>query len=411
MPLTLSPSEKSLLAGAQGGAAAFCMRLLVGFAEAVDAPGFMPCSRAHIDGCLHHGDVSLDFVDKLVALGGRVAVPTTLNVGSMDLIHPELFNGDPALGTAGKRLMEQHLALGCSPTFTCAPYQTIFRPQLGEQVAWAESNAIVFANSVLGARTNRYGDFIDLACAITGLVPAYGLHLTENRRARIHVAVKPGDMATDLAAVAVGYLIGRHCGEDIPVITGLSPETTEDDFKAMGAVAASSGGVAMFHAVGLTPEAPSLLAALQGQAPDRFMHFSADELHEAVAALSTASAGARLGAVALGTPHFSIGEFERLMPLLEGPPTAIPIYINTSRETLEGIETRGWRGKLEAAGVTLVIDTCTYVTSVMRPFEGAVMTNSGKWAYYAPGNLGIEVAFGSLADCVLSARAGKATRT
>jgi hypothetical protein len=410
MPLSLSPAENAMLSGEDGPARAFAMRLLVGFAEAVGAPGFIPCSRAHIDGCLHHGEVSLDFVDRLVDLGGRVAVPTTLNVGSMDLIHPELFNGDPALGAAGRRLMEQHLALGCAPTFTCAPYQTIFRPKLGEQVAWAESNAIVFANSVLGARTNRYGDFIDLACAIVGRVPAYGLHLTENRRARIHVAVEPGDMATDLAAVAVGYLIGRRCGEDIPAITGLSPLTTEDDFKAMGAVAASSGGVAMFHAVGLTPEAPTLDAALQGRPPETVMRFAAADLAEAVASLSTVKDGAQIGAVALGTPHFSVPEFERLMPLLKEARLAAPIYVNTSRETLGQIEARGYVPLLETAGVTLVIDTCTYVTSVMRPFDGAVMTNSGKWAYYAPGNLGVEIAFGSLADCVASARAGRAVR-
>jgi len=152
-------------------------------------------TRAHVDGCLHHGEASLDFVRHVLALGGRVRVPTTLNVGSIDLIHPELFRGPPALAVAGRELMEAHEALGCVPTFTCAPYQTLFRPAFGEQIAWAESNAIVFANSVIGARTARYGDFLDLAAALTARVPFTGLHVPENRRATV---VSTSPIATGL---------------------------------------------------------------------------------------------------------------------------------------------------------------------------------------------------------------------
>ncbi|MDP3524918.1 MAG: aconitase X, partial [Hoeflea sp.] len=170
-----------MLQGQHGPAAADALGLVVRFAEAVGATRLLPCASAHVDGCLYHGQASLDFVERFEVLGGRVKVPTTLNVGSVDLIHPELFIGDPALGAAGKRLMEAHVELGCTPSFTCAPYQTLLRPRFGEQLAWAESNAIVFANSVIGARTNRYGDFIDLACALAGRVPDYGLHRSENR--------------------------------------------------------------------------------------------------------------------------------------------------------------------------------------------------------------------------------------
>src|ERR687892_663827 len=129
--------------------------------------------------------VSLDFVDRLVELGGRVVVPTTLNVGSLDLMHPENVRASPARRASARALMDAYVALGATPTWTCAPYQLPNRPRLGEHVAWGESNAIVFANSVLGARTGRYGDFIDICAAITGRVPLAGLHATENRRARI----------------------------------------------------------------------------------------------------------------------------------------------------------------------------------------------------------------------------------
>ncbi|HEY8567344.1 MAG TPA: aconitase X catalytic domain-containing protein [Beijerinckiaceae bacterium] len=415
MPLALSPLDRDFLDGAQGEAARFAMRLLVRFAEAVGADNFLDASAAHIDGCLYHGQVSLDFVEHLVALDGRVRVPTTLNVGSVDLIHPNLFRGDPAIGRAGARLMQAHEELGCVPTYTCAPYQTLFRPTFGAQIAWAESNAIVFANSILGARTNRYGDFIDLCCALTGRVPAYGLHLTESRRARVLVEVTglpPEWEDAGPACVAVGHVIGKRCGDRVPAITGLPAHTSEDDLKALGAVAASAGAVAMFHAVGITPEARTVEDAFQGRARDEVMRLTADELRTTVRHLSTVPDGTPLTAVSLGTPHFSIAEFARLMPLLrEGEPARVDLYVNTSRDVFQELRRRGWTEGLEAAGVTLVIDTCTYVTAVMRDLTGAVMTNSGKWAYYAPGNLGVEVAFGSLADCVASARAGRVVRS
>ncbi len=410
---TLTADEQAMLAGVRGDGVAFAMRLVVAFASAMGAEKLLRISAAHIDGCLYHGKVNLDFVERLVASKSKVAVPTTLNVGSMDLIHPELFQGSAELATAGTRLMRAHEELGCVSTFTCAPYQTLFRPKLGDQIAWAESNAIVFANSVIGARTNRYGDFLDLAAAVTGRAPAYGLHVTENRRARLIFEITstpPGWTDTERAAIAIGDIIGTRAGSDIPVIIGLSSATTEDDLKALGAVAASSGGVAMFHAVGLTPEAPTLEAALQGHAPDATVKISAADLTTAIARLSTVAEGTPLAAVSLGTPHFSITEFERLMPLLRGMQPRIPVYINTNRHTLDTLQRRGWERELQTLGVTLVVDTCTYVTAIMRDLNGAVMTNSGKWAWYAPGNLGIEVAFGAMAECVASAAAGKVVR-
>jgi predicted aconitase len=409
----LSPEDQALLDGRHGEAAAFAMRLLVRFAEAVGADRFVQIEAAHIDGCLYLGEVSLDFVEHMVALGGRVRVQTTLNVGSVDLIHPELFRGEQKIGEAGARLMKAHEELGCVPTFTCAPYQTIFRPRMGAQIAWAESNAIVFANSVLGARTNRYGDFIDLCCALTGRAPYYGLHITQNRLAKILVEIEslPEEWTeAGAACVAVGHTIGRLCGDRIPAIRGLPAGTNEDDLKALGAVAASAGAVALFHAVGLTPEAPTVDAAFGYRQPEEVIRLSADDLRETVGKLSTVADGTPLAAISLGTPHFSIAEFARLIPLIEGPRAAIDIYINTSRSVLEELEKRSWREKLESAGVTLVVDTCTYVTAIMRDMSGAIMTNSGKWAYYAPGNIGVAVAFGSLAECMASARVGRVVR-
>jgi predicted aconitase len=412
MPLELSPFDRQLMAGAHGAGAAFAMRLLARFAEAVSAPRFIDIEAAHVDGCLYLGRASLDFAERMASLGGKVRVPTTLNVGSVDLIHPELFHGPKEHGENGARLMRAHVELGCAPTFTCAPYQSAYRPRFGAQIAWGESNAIAFANSVIGARTNRYGDFIDLSCAMTGRAPEYGLHLKENRRARAVVEVHsiPDDWDLERVAVAVGHTIGRRCGALVPAVVGLPPDISEDDLKALGAAAASSGAVALFHVVGRTPEAPDLESACGGRAPELVVKLSADDLREAARSLSSVADGAPLGAVSLGTPHFSLAEFARLMPLLDGPTPRVDIWINCSRATLAELRERGWEERFREARVTLVVDTCVYVGTLMCVEAGALMTNSGKCAYYGPANLGVEVAYGSLAECIASARAGKVVR-
>jgi predicted aconitase len=412
MAVALSSFDRELMAGAHGGGAAFGMRLLVRFAEAVGARSFLDIEGAHVDGCLYHGCASLDFAERMLDLGGKVRVPTTLNVGSVDLIHPELFRGTKEHGENGARLMRAHVALGCAPTFTCAPYQSAWRPSFGAQIAWGESNAIAFANSVIGARTNRYGDFIDLCCAMTGRAPAYGLHLSENRLARalVEIASIPNDWDNEQLAVAVGHAIGRRCGGLVPAIVGLPSDVSEDDLKALGAAAASSGAVALFHVVGCTPEAPDLETACGGLAPDLRLQLTADDLREAARSLTNMADGAPLGVVSLGTPHFSIDQFARLMPLLHGSRPLVDIFINCSRATLGELRQRGWEEPLTQARVTLVADTCVYVSALMQPHVSAVMTNSGKCAYYAPGNLGVEIAYGSLAECIASARAGKVVR-
>jgi predicted aconitase len=406
--MKLEDIDLALLQGAHGAGAAFAMELLVAYGEALGAPHCIDVVGAHVDGCLYHGKASLDFIRRLSDLGGRVRVPTTLNVGTMDLIHPELYRGDPVVGSAGRELMELHQALGCLPTFTCAPYQTMFRPTCGQQIAWGESNAIVFANSVIGARTARYGDFTDLAAAMTGRVPYAGLHVAENRRGEILFVLPPDAAARwgeDALAVATGFIVGERAGLAVAVIDGLPASIGEDSLKALGATAASTGSTSLFHAVGVTPEAPDGATALWGRAPGETIRVGHDDIADALARLSTVADGAPIAAVALGTPHFSLSEFARLMPA-----PGLALYVNLARDTYGELGARGWRQRLEAAGFTLVVDTCTYVTAVMRDIDGPVMTNSGKWAHYAPGNLGIDVVFGTLVECIASAATGRVTR-
>jgi hypothetical protein len=406
-----------MLNGEHGEATAFAMQILVSFARAVGAPSLLDVTAAHIDGCLYHGQVSLDFVERLVAAGGQVRVPTTLNVGAIDLIHPELIRMTKPEQAPARRLMKAHEELGCVPSFTCAPYQTQSRPVFGQQIAWGESNAIVFANSVIGARTNRYGDFIDLCCALTGRAPAWGLHLDEHRRGQVIFRLTgfpPSVEPTDSLFVAVGLLVGASAGERIPVIVGLPPARSEDQLKALGAAAASTGSVALFHAVGITPEAPTLGQALGGRSPEATVAIHPADVSRVLRDLSTVPDGTPLTAVCLGTPHFSRAEWNRLLSLLSGGPAPgpgrVPIYVNTDRQTLQALEAEACLSAPHAASLVIVTDTCTYLTPILERLDGTVMTNSGKWAHYAPGNLGVQVAFGSLEDCVASAGAGRVVR-
>jgi hypothetical protein len=392
------------------------MRLVLRAAEATGATELIDVTRAHVDSCLYHGEATLDFVARLVDGRARVRVPTTLNVGAVDLLHPELNRGDRHAAARGRLLMDRYRALGARPTFTCAPYQLAeARPALGEQVAWGESNAIAFCNSVLGARTNRYGDFIDIAAAITGRVPYAGLHRTEHRRAslvlRLAADVPARLRDADILFPVLGLVLGRRAGSAVAVIDGLPPGQSEDRLKALGAAAASSGSVAMFHVVGSTPEAPTLDAALQGGAPDAVEIVSLAALRSARASL-TSAAGEALAAVSLGTPHASLAELEGYAVMLGGRRVHpdVECLVSTGRDVLAAASERGIVARLREAGVELLVDTCSYIAPVLRRADGPVMTDSAKWAYYAPGNIGATVVFGSTAECIRSAVAGRVVR-
>jgi predicted aconitase len=415
--LRLSATESEMLAGDRGEAVAIAMRLIVALANAGGAERLVGIESAHIDGCLYHGQVGLDFAEKLAAAGGRTAVPTTLNVSALDLLHPELIRLDAETRVRARRLMDAYVQMGCEPTWTCAPYQLPDRPTFGAHIAWAESNAIVFANSVLGARTNRYGDFTDICAALTGRVPYSGLHRNENRRARVVFRLNwpgPDHPAADELFGLIGIIVGQESGSLVPAIVGLPRETTEDQLKALAAATASSGATAMFHAVGITPEAPTLSAALGGLEPEAVIDITAARLRDAWQGLSTSDGSRALTAVSVGTPHFSLEQLHELGRLLDGKAIhpSVEMYASTARHTLAALESDGVAADLREAGVTLVVDTCTYVTPVLRAPRGStVMTDSAKWAWYAPGNLGVDVVYGSLADCVRSAVAGKLVRT
>ncbi len=412
--LTLSPNDHEMLRGELGPASRMAMSIVARMAEVAGAQELLDITGAHIDSTVYIGDAGLEFAERLAGLGAKVAVPTTLNVSGLDEHHWQEWAVPSDWARQAYRQMVAYRGMGTIPTWTCAPYQTEMRPSFGQQIAWGESNAIAFANSVLGARTERYPDLFDICCAITGRAPAIGLHLTENRRGqllfRLSEVPEPLQTSDDFYPV-LGHFIGKASLDKIPVIAGMRMKPDEDQLKAFGAAAASSGGVAMFHMVGITPEAPTLEAAFQGGRQIATIDVTMDTLRDARRELTHADTN-RLDMVVLGSPHFSLAEFRRLAPMLTGKKKHpdVKFLVTSSRAMAQLADRAGLLEPLRSFGAQITVDTCILTSPMLPPEVENLMTNSAKFAYYTPGLLGRQIAFGSLQDCVNSAVSGEIVR-
>jgi hypothetical protein len=420
MSTKLSERDEEFLDGRYGEASRMAMRIVMRMAEALEAPELMDITQAHIDGCGLLSETGLEFAETLAAKGGQVCVPTTLNMGPLDLQNWEQFGIDEEFAGKAIRQAKAYESMGCIPTWTCAPYQSYLTPRFGQQIAWGESNAICYANSVLGARTNRYADYMDICAAITGRVPKCGLHLEENRKGQILlrlVDIRPALMKSNEFYVVLGHLLGTLAGDKIAVIDGLAPNPSSDQLKAFCAAAASSGAVALFHAIGITPEATTLEQVFRGSKREKVIDLGPAELRKARSELSTAEDGEKLDLVVLGCPHFSFDEFRELARLIHAETQKggklsdnVRFIVITSQTSYALLQRGAFLDVLTQFGVETTLDTCVFYTPMVYADTEVLMTNSGKCSYYAPGELGVKVAFGSMAECVESAVNGKVCR-
>jgi predicted aconitase len=414
MRVRLTDDEEGMLHGEAGQAARIAMRLLCRVAPLYGADRLLEVTRAHIDGCILEGEVGPAFATMLADLGGQVRVPTTLNVISMDREGWRHHGMDEEYAGRAFELGNAYVRMGARPSFTCAPYQVGELPALGEQIAWSESNAVAFANSALGARTNRYGDYLDIACALTGRAPAAGLHLDEGRRATVLVrltGIPAALMERDDFYPLLGYVVGGLVDTRVAVVDGLDAAPTTDQLKALLAAAASSGSVALLHLAGITPEASTVDEALGGQQPAATLEVTLNELRAAFRGMTTLESG-RVDLVAFGSPHASLEECREIARLAAGREAAhgVQVFVTTSRAVRQLLARSGELEVLERFGATVTADTCIVVAPLVRPGATALMTNSGKYAHYGPGLLGLTTTYGSTAECVESAVRGRVTR-
>lgn len=402
--IELSEFDHALLNGAHGKAAQMAMQIVLRLAELQGAQRLIDVTQAHIDGCIYTGPASLRFAQQLVQWGAKVRVPTTLNSISVDQRRWRELGIDPLLGEPASAVGDAYMAMGAQLSFTCAPYLLDSAPKAGDQIVWAESNAVVYANSVLGARTLKYPDYLDICIALTGRAPLIGCHLDAPRKARLRVELPELAELDDAFYPLLGYHIGALAGSRIPLIFGLEQRQPDlDDLKAFGAAFATTSAAPLFHIAGVTPEALDPAQVLEPDTPLPVATIRLEDLLVSWRELNSARDN-RVDVVSLGNPHFSLSEFARLAQLCRDrvKHPEVVLAITCGRAVLEQARDAGYIDVIETFGATLVTDTCWCMLGepVIPRAATTLMTNSGKYAHYAPGLVGRNVHFASLAECV-----------
>jgi predicted aconitase/predicted aconitase with swiveling domain len=402
--IELTERDQALLGGEHGKAAQVAMQIVLRMAELQGARSLVDVTQAHIDGCIYTGPASLRFARQLVQWGAKVRVPTTLNSISVDQRRWRELGVDPALGEPASALGDAYMAMGAQLSYTCAPYLLDTAPKAGEQIVWAESNAVVYANSVLGARTLKYPDYLDICIALTGRAPLIGCHLDAQRKARLQIELPALGELDDAFYPLLGYHIGALAGSRVPLVLGLEKRKPSlDDLKAFGAAFATTSAAPLFHIAGVTPEAIDPAQVLEVGARIAVEKIRLQDLMLSWRELNSAR-DPRVDVVSLGNPHFSLGEFAHLARLCRGrhKHPDVVLAITCGRAVLEQAREAGHLAVIEAFGATLVTDTCWCMLGepVIPPAATTLMTNSGKYAHYAPGLVGRKVHFASLAECV-----------
>lgn len=394
--LQLSDADQAMLDGEQGEAAQLAMRILCSVAAIDGAQQFIDISQVHIDGCIYASPALLRFARHFDQLGARVRVPTTMNAISVDYANWRQQGVDPAFGQPASQLADAYVHMGVRASFTCAPYLLESKPAAGDRVAWAESNAVIYANSVLGARTAKHPDFLDLCIAVTGRAPLSGVYLQPQRAARRVITVEAMSDWDDAFWPLLGYLAGELAPDRIPVICGVSQMAPdEDDLKALCGAFGTTSAAPMLHVQGVTPEADLVSSEADQQ------HVSRADFLRAWQQFNSGDHKVEL--VAFGSPHFSHNECRALAQRMAGQQCAEGVsgIVTVGRATLAAAKQDGTLAALQQAGLKVHPDICWCSISepVFPPEARTLMTNSGKYAHYAPGLSGRAVRFGSLSDC------------
>jgi len=390
--LELTKEQEAMLNGEQGEVVERSFRLLVRLGEIYGARNMIPVGSVQVAGVSYKsiGDPGLEFLEDYARLGAKVRVLTYLNPSGMDMKSWRSLGFPEDFAAKQMRIMRAFKKMGIVTTATCTPYLCGNLPRFGEHIAWSESSAVAFANSVIGARTNREGGPSALAAAICGVTPNYGLHLDENRKPQMVINVE-AELRYGSDYGALGYQVGKLVKNKIPYFRGLKDADT-DQLKALGAAMAASGAVALYHVEGLTPEAS--LVETKGL---ETVNISSKDLEETYAKLNT---GKDPDIAVLGCPHASLKEIALLAGKLEGKRLKKPIWICTSRLVKQAADLMGYTKRIESAGGKVVADTCMVVSPLEDMGYKTTAVDSGKAANYLPGFCKQSVVFGNLDELI-----------
>jgi|Arccon2NAG2MetaG_1042262.scaffolds.fasta_scaffold00003_51 predicted aconitase len=382
-----------MLAGEFGEASSKAMEILVALGKIYGAPRLVRCTSAQISGVSYKniGDAGADFLWDLAQKGARVRIPSYINPAGMDLNRFEEMRLDHKFIEGQNRILQAYRKMGVNLSLTCAPYQIGVEPHLGEHVAWAESSAVIFANSVLGAMTNRESGVSALCSAITGYTPYYGYHLTSNRVATLLVRVD-AELTDPVDYAVLGSYVGRVAGERVVAFRGINP--SREDLKALGAALASTGAVALFFVEDVTPE-------WRLSDKPEVADVSQADLKKEADKLGGSAPSAEV--ITIGCPHASIEEIGRLARILTNRKLTKPLYVYTSRQVKSQADQLGYTKIIEDAGGKIYCDTCMVVSPIDRMGVSSIEVASAKAAYYSPMMSHVNVRLAPLEKIILEA--------
>ncbi len=402
--MQLTKTEEEMLAGKMGPAVELAMKAIVQMGEGLDAERLIATEGSHLGNVdlLRHCTGYIGIVKKFVDLGADVQVPTSVNPYPADPRNPE----SPSIPEAfqGSSPLEGYYrTLGVIPNWTCIPYVYGNIPRFGQHLSWEESSAVIYINSVIGARANREPILMDLVSAITGKTVYSGLHIDKNRKGEILCNVKVKGLKSDDFA-AIGYYLGKVCGTKIPVIDGIQEKASTSSLKNMGAAAASTGAISMYHIPGLTPEAPTLERAFGGQKPVEIVEIDDTVLRKTKEEMSSAEAGGEIDIVGVGCPHYTFEEVASIARLLKGKKVkdGVQLWVCTHNGAIDLAKQQGIAQIIKEAGGRL-FSGCIYCLHAVNPYSDMrLMSDSGKICYYR------RAVYGSQRECIAAAISGRA---
>ncbi len=388
MSLKLTPYEREMLDGKHGWPKQKGMEILFQMGELYEAERMLPVRNVHMVNASVYlaGSAAVKLAEKMLSMGAKFVTDTTLNPASVDLDCWREYGFTENVYRQQRHLTDLFCEMGAIPVHCCSPYLVGQVPRFGEHCCWGESSAVIYANSVLGARTNRNGGPAALAASLTGVVPAYGYHLDENRRGQILVEVEAGLKEVSDYGI-LGFFVGELVSDGVPVFTGLPSDVSNDALKQLGSALATTGAVALFHVAGVTPEAPTLDAAFGLSKPSRTIRVTDRELAQTAEKLK---AGLKDGfdIVYIGCPHASIQEIGEVARLIEGKriKQGMELWVQTGQPIKALADRCGYLKTIEAAGAWIVGDTCPShcLLPELREVKSyrAMATNSPKMAHY-----------------------------
>jgi len=388
--MKLSSEEQEMLEGKHGNAVKKSMEILTALGEIYGAEKMIDISSVQIAGVSFHnlGDAGLDYLAEL-AKDGKVRILTTLNPAGMDLQDWDKLGISASFAEKQMLVIEAFKKMGVTITCTCTPYLIGNLPLFGQHIAWSESSAVCFSNSVIGAKTNREGGPSSIAAALTGRTPEYGMHLDENRQAQVKVKVF-ANIDTVPKFGALGKVLGKRIGNRIPLIEGIKKASLEQ-LKSLSASIATFGGTALFHIKDITPNKTTV--------PSEEIEVTEEEISAALKEFDDAE---EIDFVGVGCPHASIHEISRIAKMVEGKKILKEFWVCTARQTKQIADKMGYTESIERAGGKVAADTCMAVAPIKGRFKG-MMTDSAKACYYAAGHNGFKTKIGTVEDCVKEA--------